>query len=319
MSGFKMSLTRNLGKVKLWGIKKSPEILLVTGLVAGGLCVYEACKGTLKAGEIVDSHKEMIDKIHKAKEIADEGEYTEKDVKMDLTKAYVKTGVKTLKAYAPAIIFGAVSVGCILTSHGLMKKRNLALAASLATVRQGFEEYRSRVIRDLGKEMDEHFLYDTEDEVHEETTVDSKGKEKKKEKTVKKAKYANAYSRIFDESNKHWVKDGGTNYLFIRAQLVTLQKKLEANNFLFLNDVYKELGFPLTIAGQTAGWIYDYNDRKNTMIFFEGFDLNNEANSSDRVIDLMNGSERSVLLNFLNVRDTILDDIPRVNSEVANI
>lgn len=314
-------LTRTFGKVKLATIKHSPEILLVAGIASGVATVVFACKGTLKAEDVIDEHKSMIADIHEAKELASEEEYSAKDVQLDTVKAYSKTAWEMFKIYAPAIGFGALSLTCVLGSHGIMRKRNIALAASLATVRTAYDDYRKRVIRDLGKEMDDHFLYDTVDKVVETETVDDKsGKKKTIKETVKKSKYANAYSRIFDNCNcpDSFEKDGGSNYIFIRAQMLHLQRKLERDGFLFLNDVYKQLGFPITLAGQTAGWLYDPNDRENTMIFFEGFDVNEIANSQ-AVRDLMNGRENSIILNFLNIRDTILEDIPRIDSSVAAI
>ena len=100
--------------------------------------------------------------------------------------------------------------------------------------------------------------------------------------------------------------------------MLYLQNKLIRDGYLFLNDVYKQLGIPITIAGQSAGWIYDFDNKENTQLFFEGFD-NNEVGNSEAVRDLMNGYNRDVLLNFVNVKDDILTDIPRIDSAVSAI
>lgn len=319
MSELSNKFTRGIGKVKLGAIKHSPEILLAAGIISGAATIFFAAKGTLKAGEVIDAHKEKIDQIHEAKEVASEEEYSEKDAQIDTVKTYVQTGVGFAKIYAPAIIFGAVSLTCILASHGIMRKRNVALAATLATVRTAFDEYRGRVVRDLGKEMDNHFLYDTVEEVVEREVTDPEtGKTKKKKEKVQTPTVTSVYSRFFEGSDD-FEKNGSANYLFIRSQLLTAQRHLVRDGFLFLNDVYKLLGLPLTVAGQSAGWIYDYNDKENTQIFFEGFDLDNELNSSQPVKDLMNGFNNDILINFLNIRDDILTDLPRVNSAVAAI
>lgn len=319
-------LTRTIGKGRLAIKKKSPEILLVAGIIAGGAALICAVKETLKAETIIDEHKTMIDSIHEAEEIAQEANeeggdpdeiYSAEDAKKDTVKAYVKTAWKFFKLYAPTIILVTISVTCILTSHGIMRKRNVALAASLATVRTAFDEYRSRVRRDLGDAMDTHFLYDTVDEERTREVTDSKGKVKEVKETVSRPQFANAYSRIFDNCNvpDQWEKSGSANYIFIRSQMIYLQKKLIRDGYLFLNDVYKCLGFPITLAGQTAGWIYDYNNRDNTLIKFEGFG-EEEINNSAEVRDLMNGYENSIIINFLNIKDDILTDIPRVDSRV---
>lgn len=318
----KNTLTRTAGKVKLWGIKRSPEILLAAGIISGGVALFCAVKETLKAEEVLDEHERKMDEIVGALDLANNSEeevdYTEEDAKKDKVKAYIQTGLAFAKLYAPTVIFAGLSLTCILTSHGIMRKRNLALAATLATVRKAFDEYKGRVIRDLGPEMNEHFLYDDVEKVIEKEVTDENGKAKKIKEKYKAPVATSAYSRFYDESNPNWEKDGSANYFFIRCQMIYLQNKLIANGYLFLNDVYKALGLPITIAGQSAGWIYDYSNRDNTIINFEGFDVN-EVNNSPAVRALMNGYERNVLLNFMNIKDDILTDLPRVDNEVAAI
>ena len=321
MSEVTNKLTRTIGKAKLWGIKRSPELLLAGGIISGVATIYFACKATLKASEIIDNHNMRIDEIHQLEELKEQGECSEKDVKVNLVRAYSATTKEAIVTFGPAIIFGTMSVTMILASHGLMRKRNALLAASLATVRTAFDEYRGRVIRDLGKPMDEHFLYDTVEEIREkEVTDETTGKTRKVKEKIARPQYSSAYSRIFDPCNcpDNFEKDGASNYIFIRSQMLYLQNKLVRDGYLFLNDVYKQLGFPITIAGQSAGWIYDYDNKENTCFAIEGFDVN-EVGNSPAVRDLMNGYENSIILNFLNIHDSILEDIPRVDSNVASI
>ena len=100
--------------------------------------------------------------------------------------------------------------------------------------------------------------------------------------------------------------------------MLYLQSKLIRDGYLFLNDVYSRLGLPITIAGQSAGWLYDFENKDKTQIFFEGFDVDEVDNSSE-VRALMNGYERNILLNFVNVKDNILDDLGRVDPSIEAI
>lgn len=323
MSDVKGTLTRTLGKGKLTVKKYSPEILLALGIISGGAALVTAIRSTLKCEQVLDNHKQMIEKANDAVggTVEDTGEeYTVEDVKEDKVKIYVKTGWEFAKLYAPTIIFTAVSLTCILSSHGIMKKRNVALAASLATVRTAFDEYRGRVVRDLGNEMDKHFLYDTVEKTIEHEEETDKGKKKIVKETYSVPSVTNAYSRFFDEANDNYEKDGNANYFFIRSQMITLQKKLIKDGYLFLNDAYKMLGLPITVAGQSAGWVYDFDNRDNTLIYFDGFDINcDETKMSGAVRALMNGYERNCLINFMNIRDSILDDLQRVDSSIDKI
>ena len=329
MSEIGNKITRGFGKVRLWGIKRSPELLLAGGIISGTAALVLAVKETLKVEEILDEHIKKLDDVKSVEEgtelvDSETGKtiiYDDKTKNKVIALTYVKTAGKLLKHYAPTIIFASLSLTCILTSHGILRKRNIALAASLATVRTAYDEYRGRVIRDLGREMDEHFLYDTKEEVREKEVTDPEtGKTKKLKEKIQVPQYQNAYSRIFDNCNApdQFEKDGAANYIFIRSQMLYLQQKLIRDGYLFLNDAYKQLGFPITLAGQSAGWIYDYDNKEGTQIFFEGFD-EYEINNSKAVRDLMNGRENSIIINFLNIRDNILTDIPRVDSKVATI
>lgn len=324
----KNTLTRTYGKGKLFVIKHSPEILLAAGITSGVAALIFAVKETLKAEEIIDEHIEKMDALKKIEESDDRritDEETGKVIVMDdkliaRTKAvrYVKTGTKFAKLYAPTIIFAGLSLSCILTSHGIMRKRNLALAASMSLVQKAFDEYRGRVVRDLGPSMDEHFLYDSVEEVIEKEVTDDNGKTKKVKEKVQLPTKTSVYSRFFDESNENYEKDGCANYRFVRGQMIYLQKKLIAQGYLFLNDVYKTLGFPITIAGQSAGWIYDYNNRAGTILEFTGFNVD-EALNSPNVMAFMNGYERSCLIDFKNIRNDILTDIQLVDSSIDAI
>ena len=326
----KNTITRAAGKGKLFVIKKSPELCVVGTIIFGGLAVISAVKQTITgAGEILDKHLEMMDKIYATETVTDDQgnseEYfilSEKDQKKAKAAAYMRTGWAFGKLYAkPAVLFG-MSVACTLTGHGIMKKRNIALATTLATVRNAWDDYRGRVIKELGAEKDEHFLYDTVEEVKEEKVIDEEtGKEKKVKKKVQTATKTSVYSKFFDEANpNHHKDDGNANYKFIRAQLIYLRRKQIANGYLFLNDVYKQLGLPISIAGQSAGWIYDYDNPEGTLINFKGFnEIDNDMYLSQAVRDLRNGYETNVLLDFENIMDDILTDIPRVNTEVTAV
>lgn len=315
----KLALAKFVGTTKLWGIKNAPEILLVGAIGAGAAGLYFACKGTVDAKDVIARHKERIAEIHEAEEIADPGEFTERDVKVNMVRAYGQTAWELFKVYAPAIIFEVLSLVLVLKSHGILRQRNLVLATTLAAVRASFDEYRGRVVKEMGTEADEHFLYDTVEQEREVKVVDEKtGKEKTKKEKVKMPTKPSVYSRFYDESCDDWVKNGSANYNFVRAKMITLQDKLVSQGYLFLNDVYKALGMKITIAGQSAGWIFDHSDAANTLLGFKGFDsFGDGTHLSENVREFMNGEERNCLIDFVNLKDDILTDLPRVNGDVA--
>ena len=115
--------------------KYSPEILMGLGIVGTVASTVLACKATTKVGKIIENKKEQVEQVHTCLEDAKTDttiDYTEEDSKKDLTIIYSQTGLAIAKLYAPSVILGVLSLGTIITSHNIMRKRNVALAAAYA-------------------------------------------------------------------------------------------------------------------------------------------------------------------------------------------
>ena len=113
--------------------KYSPEILMGLGIVGTVASTVLACRATTKVGKIIENKKEQVEQVHTCLEDAKTDttiEYTEEDSKKDLTIIYSQTGLAIAKLYAPSVILGVLSLGTIITSHNIMRKRNVALAAA---------------------------------------------------------------------------------------------------------------------------------------------------------------------------------------------
>ena len=142
--------------------KKSPELLVAAGIAGVVVSAVMACKATIKASEVAEETKETIDEIHEAEAngITKAGkDYSAEDTKKDLTTAYIQTGVKYAKLYAPAVILGAASITCIVASHRVLKKRNIALAAAYTTLDKSFKDYRGRVMERFGEQVEKEIRY----------------------------------------------------------------------------------------------------------------------------------------------------------------
>lgn len=176
------SAKRTFSKVGFGLQKKSPEILVGIGIVGAVASAVLACKATTKAGAIVEESKNSLADIREANEngVTKAGEsYSAEDRRKDLAIAYVQTGVKFAKLYAPAVMLGAVSIASILASHNIMKKRNVALAAAYAAVDKSFKDYRDRVIERFGEQVEKELRYNIKAQEIEETVTDDKGKERR--------------------------------------------------------------------------------------------------------------------------------------------
>lgn len=299
------NITRSLHKVGFKIKKHSPEILAVVGVVGVGATVVTACVATTKLNDILDETTDTIEKINETvanPDFADK--YSEEDATKDKVIVYTQTSVKIAKLYAPSVILGVASVGCFLTSHNILRKRNIALAAAYATVDKGFKEYRSRVVERFGEALDQELRFNVKAKEFEEVVINEKGEEEIVKKTVSVVDpntYSD-YARFFDEACPGWSKDPEYNLTFLKRQQNFANEKLQTNGFLFLNDVYEMIGIPKTKAGQIVGWIYDEkNPVGDNFVDFGIYDVNNEAKR-----DFVNGYERSILLDF-NVDGNIWD------------
>lgn len=248
-------ISNKFGKIGLKIRKRSPEILLVGGLVGVTASAVIACKATLKIEDITSEAKATIDKIHSCE---NKEEYSEQDRKKDLTIVYAQTGVKIVKLYSPALILGTASVVSILASNNILKQRNAAITMAYVAVDKGFKEYRARVVDKYGDEVDKDFRYGLKAEKVDTTTVDENGKEKKSTETIKVCDgTGNDFRFFFDAASRYWEKNGDFNRMFLMSQQQYANDQLRADGFLFLNDVLYSLGIPKTKAGQILGWVYD--------------------------------------------------------------
>lgn len=297
----KNNLSRTINKVAFKVKKYSPEICVVLGVTGMVTSAVMACKATLKVNDILEETKQTVDSIKEVKEKADElpegVTYSEEDSKKDLTIAYCKTGVKLAKLYAPSVILGTLSIGSIVASNVIMKKRNVALAATCTAVTQSFKDYRERVVEKFGEEVDKKLKYGVKAVEIEKEITDEDGNTRMVKETKEVAtdkgilEGYSPFAKFFDELSDFWEDDPDYNLMFIRRMEDAANNKLKSEGFLFLNDVYTMLGIPKTRAGQVYGWIYDKDVEHK--IDFGIYDIDRLSNRK-----FVNGYEKSILLDF---------------------
>lgn len=302
-------------KVKFKTIKHSPEILVVTGIVAGVASTVLACIATTKASKLVEKTKKDlkdIDSVAKDEKYADV--YSEEDAKNDKMIVYSQTAVDFIKLYGPSVLLGAVSIASILGSHHILRKRNLALAAAYKAVDSAFKKYRNRVRERFGDEVEKEIGYGIKAKKFEETETDEKGKEKKTTAIVNTVDNLDAspFAKFFDENTStSWTKNWDSNLIFLRAQQAHANNLLNSKGWLLLNDVYDLLGMEHTRAGYTVGWIVKPGN--DNFVDFGILQTNRARNlpskGNSALKAFQEGYEKVVLLDF-NVDGTIIDDIP---------
>lgn len=285
----------------------TPEILITVGVVGSVASVVMACKATLKVNDVLDEAKETIEKIHESveqeKHTADGELYTQEIANKDLTVVYAQTGWKFVKLYGPSVVLGVASIGCMVGSSMILRKRNAALATAFATVTKNYNDYRDRVIERFGKDMDHELRFNIKAREIEETTVDEEGNETTTKKTVQISEGVSPdiYSVFYDDGCKGWTKSPDLNKAFLLDRQAEANFLLKRRGVVTLNDVYDMLGIPRTGFGQRAGWVYTGDGTAgDDHIDFGIFDMERA-----KARDFVNGHERTILLNFNCIGDVI--------------
>lgn len=284
--------------------KHSPEILLISGIVGGVVSAVMACKASTKVGEIIQEKNDALEGIEKYSgdtQINEEtGEeevlYSEQEAMKDKVMIYTEATIKVIKLYAPAITLGTLSVVSLLASNKIMRKRAAALATAYAALDESFKSYRKRVENRFGKEV--------EQEIRNNLVTEKVTDENGEEKLIKVTKKMddNPYTLWFDSHCEEYNVKDDANMFFLRVNQRTMNDQLQAHGYVFLNDVLKALGAPLTKAGQVIGWSLD-NPKGDGYIDFRIEEVWRPIGG-----DPKNGREKAILLNFNADGDIIHND-----------
>ena len=318
IESIKTGVTQSFWKGNLLVRKHSPEILLTAGLVGVVGTIVMASKASMKLEGVLEQSKAALESIEnmasesrkvegaddKAISAVDEIELKSK------AKIYLVTGLELTKLYAPAIGMGVLSIGAILASHGVMKNRQVSLVAAYNLLKEGYDNYRARVVKELGDDVDKNFHLDLRDEKYSEKETDEEGNTKSVKKTRKvqnNGPHKSIYARYFDHTCRNFQNSALMNRAFLASQERYLNDILIIRGFVFLNEAYEALGMPWTPEGQLVGWVL----RSPEQMKAEGrdgyisFDINNVYNDPAR--DFTNSINPAFLLDF-NV-DGIINDL----------
>lgn len=154
-----MNLSLALNNLTRSASAHAPEILLVAGTVSFIGTIVTACKATIKAKELVENAKKEIEIIENTVEECEDEQYTQEDAKIAKRTVYLETGWAMIKKYAIPAVLAVATIACFYKGHGIMVRRNVALAGALTSTAALFKDYRERVIEAYGEEVDKDLLH----------------------------------------------------------------------------------------------------------------------------------------------------------------
>lgn len=284
--------------------KNAPTIMTVTGVcgVIGGTIL--ACKASYNLKDKIEEGEKKIEDL-KIKH-AEEPEKSDEECQKEIAIQTGKNALDIAKMFAVPAAIEIGSVALLIGSHGLMQRRISSMAAAYATLDTIYKKYRKNVREQFGDDVDKEMRFGVKHSKVEEEFVDEEGNKHVKTETVDAVEdndpnsYGD-YCKFFDSSCPAWEDNPEYNLMFLKSVQNFCNDKLKVKGYMFLNDVYKEIGIEPTIAGQSVGWIYDEkNPIGDNYIDFGIFNSKRK-----KVRDFVNGYENVILLDF-NVDGDIL-------------
>ena len=242
----------------------APEAMIGGGIVGFGITVYEACKATAKAHDILEEKETIIQSMNETR--ATHEDYTLDKYDRDLRAITRKTRGRLIKAYAPMATTGVASIVLILGGYKILNGRYVGAVAAYKASEALFERYRGNVVDAFGEETDWRMLNGVQEsemsealkerETNDEIEADNKGKRIGRKKTTNR--YQEIHSRIFDPHSERWKRywNGIMLLDYLKGKESELTDKLRINGHLFVNEVNDALGFKRTKEGQVVGWIF---------------------------------------------------------------
>lgn len=202
--------------------KHSPEILIGCGLVGfATTCILVAKEAPIA--------RDRLDELHH--------ELGNCDEEISKTRVVLEETKTVLPVYAPAIVSGAVSCGCILGSYHISSKRTAALATAYELCQSTLVDYQNKVREKLGEKK--------EKEIRHEIVEDDIKKNPPPESYCNELAYTDGLT-VFKDCYGRYFR---SNMDIIRRAEKTVTKRLTTEMEVSLNEFYWELDIGPTDCG----------------------------------------------------------------------
>lgn len=219
----KFSLANATKSMKTSVEKHTPEILMgigISGMLSAGIL---AVKATPKALRLIEAKKKESG--------------VEKLSKVDTVKA-------TWKCYIPSVVITGASIACLIGSNKVSLKRNAALATAYKIAETAHREYREKVIETIGEKK-------------EELVNDKIAKDK-----VDKNPVSNCEVIVTGKGKTLCLDALSGRYFEVNIDVLekaqnALNRQIINQNYVSLNEFYREIGLDDIELGDELGWNVD--------------------------------------------------------------
>ena len=216
----KLNLPKILSDVKLSTSKHAPQILVGLGVAGSIAATVFAIKATPKAIKLVEERKEKENKEH-------------------LTP--LETIETTWKCYVPSAVILLTSAACTIGSCSMSTKRYAALTAAYKIAETTYNDYHEKVVETIGEEKNKEI----KDSIAKERVISTPPSKSKVIDTGR------GNVLCLDSLSGRYFRSSSN--AIIEAQNL-INKKLNSNLYVSLNELYDELGLERTLLGDELGW-----------------------------------------------------------------
>lgn len=147
--------------------------------------------------------------------------------------------------YAPSIVVGAATIGCIFGSNFLNKKQLAALAGAMSILQANFKRYRAGVVNEVGEKKEENIW----------KTSRPNGESLYKTVSEQESKFVDTTGLTFFIDS---LTDEGfyTDKATVESAILKLNRKLQMNpnQTVTLNEFRNDLDLHPTNFGNIVGW-----------------------------------------------------------------
>ena len=253
------------GAISAVGMKivaAKPEILLIAGGISVLVGTIYACKKTEEGKKAIDEAKEASDGVslmlkESKKTVADEAE--KKNIKLESGKQYCriygKLAYDLVKVYGVPALLWFGGMGMIFGSHGELRKINSSLIADSMAAQKLFQEYRERVAKAVGDEVEQKIYFGAQEGMVNVLVTDEKTGEKKiveKKADIFYAQPGSIFARNFTEetSDAFDVRSFAEQYLDNRIDGINKHLSVGFARAYTGLDILRMLGFNENALGE---------------------------------------------------------------------
>lgn len=222
LKGFYESAKHSVGK-------HAPQILMGVGITGMVTTTILAVKATPKAMQLIA-----------------EAEYEKKDTVEgeDIELTPIEIVKVAWKPYIPAMITGAISVGCLIGSSNVSTRRTAAIATAYKLSEAALSEYKDAVIETIGEKKEKQIK----------EKVAAKKLEQNPVNDAQIIMTGNGDTLCYDSISGRYFN---SNIEKIKKVINEINYTLRNENSVSLNYFYDQLNLESTTIGEDLGWNID--------------------------------------------------------------